>query len=209
MTKKNIKKSAANGQNKSIQSSTSPTEKLDSISRKDPEIATSALRAAALGTNANSALRAIALGQNTNSALMAAKNASSALTAATNASSALRAAALGTNTSSALRAAALGTNANSALKAIATNYKERTYHGGEKQQSKVKIQSASDLGLEVRRVRKKMKMTQQKFADLAGVGRRFISELESGKPTLEFNRVMKVCQAAGIDISASSRENKS
>jgi len=196
MTKKNIKKGTANGKNKSIQSSTSKTEKLDSISTKDPEIATSALRAAALGTNANSALRAIALGQNTNSALMAAKTASSALTAATNASSALR-------------AAALGTNANSALKAIATNYKERTYYGGEKQQSKVKIQSASDLGLEVRRVRKKMEMTQQKFADLAGVGRRFISELESGKPTLEFNRVMKVCQAAGIDILASSRESKS
>ena len=137
---------------------------------------------------ATAALRAIALG--------------------TNASSALMAAALGTNASSALRAAALGTNASSALRAVALNYKERPHYGGEKSQSSVNIRSALDLGLEVRRVRKKMGMTQQRFADLAGVGRRFISELESGKPTLEFNRVMKVCQAAGIDVLASSRESK-
>jgi len=47
-----------------------------------------------------------------------------------------------------------------------------------------------------------MKLSQQDFADLAGVGRRFVSELESGKPTLEIERVLRVCKAAGIDLTA-------
>ncbi len=57
----------------------------------------------------------------------------------------------------------------------------------------------------VRTTRTRLKINQQEFADLAGVGRRFISELEAGKPTLEFDRVLRVCAAAGIDVSAAPR----
>lgn len=57
----------------------------------------------------------------------------------------------------------------------------------------------------VRTARTGMNLNQQSFADLAGVGRRFVSELEAGKPTLEFDRVLKVCAAAGIDLSATAR----
>jgi transcriptional regulator with XRE-family HTH domain len=42
--------------------------------------------------------------------------------------------------------------------------------------------------------------TQQKFADLVGVGRRFLSELEAGKPTLEVGKVLQVASAAGVSI---------
>jgi len=62
------------------------------------------------------------------------------------------------------------------------------------------IGSVADIGKRVRERRKAMKMTQQRFADLAGVGRRFLIELEHGKPTLEINRVLVVCQAAGIKL---------
>ena len=58
----------------------------------------------------------------------------------------------------------------------------------------------ADLGQAIRAVRKKRGLTQQNFADLAGVGRRFLSELEKGKPTLEIGRVMKVASAAGIQL---------
>lgn len=68
-----------------------------------------------------------------------------------------------------------------------------------------KILSAVDLGPLVRAARRTMGLSQQAFADLAGVGRRFVSELESGKPTLEFDKVLKVCAAAGVDIAASMR----
>ena len=67
------------------------------------------------------------------------------------------------------------------------------------------IGSAKEIGLLVRVARQKMKLNQQTFADLAGVGRRFVSELEGGKPTLEFDKVLKACAAAGIDLLASIR----
>jgi y4mF family transcriptional regulator len=67
------------------------------------------------------------------------------------------------------------------------------------------IKTTSDVGSRVREARKAMHLTQQSFADLAGVGRRFVSELEAGKPTLEFGRVLKVCEAAGIDLFALPR----
>lgn len=68
-----------------------------------------------------------------------------------------------------------------------------------------KITSAKIVGELVREARRKMKLNQQEFADLAGVGRRFVSELEAGKPTLEFDKVMQTCAAAGIDVTAASR----
>lgn len=68
-----------------------------------------------------------------------------------------------------------------------------------------KIIAATDLGRVIRDKRKAMGLTQQQFADITGVGRRFISELESGKPTLEFGRVLKVCQSVGIELTAAVR----
>ncbi|KJF71463.1 MULTISPECIES: type II toxin-antitoxin system Y4mF family antitoxin [unclassified Rhizobium] len=62
-----------------------------------------------------------------------------------------------------------------------------------------------DLGRMVRRLRESRKLSQQEFADLAGVGRRFLSELENGKPTLEFEKVLQVARAAGISLFARGR----
>jgi y4mF family transcriptional regulator len=67
------------------------------------------------------------------------------------------------------------------------------------------IAAAADIGKLVRDARKTMGMNQQRFADLAGVGRRFVSELESGKASLEIGRVLAVCKAAGIDLFAQRR----
>lgn len=67
------------------------------------------------------------------------------------------------------------------------------------------IKSVEDVGVKIREIRKEMGLTQQQFADLAGVGRRFISELENGKETLEFGKILKACDAAGLDITARGR----
>lgn len=64
----------------------------------------------------------------------------------------------------------------------------------------VEITSPEDLGLLIRRAREKRNLSQQRFADLAGVGRRFVSELENGKATLELGKVLKVMRAAGVSI---------
>jgi len=67
------------------------------------------------------------------------------------------------------------------------------------------VSSVGDLGKIVQQKRKNMGLSQQQLADTTGVGRRFISELESGKPTLEFGRVLRVCQSIGIDLTAVAR----
>lgn len=67
------------------------------------------------------------------------------------------------------------------------------------------ILTSSDLGTAIKFARKAGKLNQQALADLAGVGRRFISELEGGKPSLEIDKVLNVARAAGIDILAKKR----
>ena len=67
------------------------------------------------------------------------------------------------------------------------------------------MEGAADIGKLVKRARKSMKLTQSDFAAHAGVGRRFVSELEGGKPTLEFDKVIACAIAAGIDVSAKKR----
>lgn len=67
------------------------------------------------------------------------------------------------------------------------------------------VRSSEDLGLAVASARKGRGFSQQQFADLAGVGRRFVSELENGKPTAEIGKVLQVLTALGIDIQLKVR----
>jgi y4mF family transcriptional regulator len=71
--------------------------------------------------------------------------------------------------------------------------------------SSMVIRSAQDMGRLIREAREQRKLSQQAFADLVGVGRRFISELENGKTTLEFDKVLQVASASGIDVLARRR----
>jgi y4mF family transcriptional regulator len=69
----------------------------------------------------------------------------------------------------------------------------------------VGVRSVADLGRLVRQRRKLTRVSQQEFADFAGVGRRFLSELENGKDTLEIGKVLIVVAVAGIDLLARPR----
>jgi y4mF family transcriptional regulator len=71
--------------------------------------------------------------------------------------------------------------------------------------AETRIATAADLGELIRQARLHQSLSQQAFADMAGVGRRFLSELENGKPTLELNKALAVCNAAGIDLLARFR----
>jgi len=48
--------------------------------------------------------------------------------------------------------------------------------------------------------RRKAGLTQQELADLVGVGKRFIVELERGKPTLRLDKVDLVLRAFGKQL---------
>ena len=69
----------------------------------------------------------------------------------------------------------------------------------------VAITTVADLGPHIRKQRKALGFSQQQLADLSGVGRRFVSELEAGKPTLEFDRVLLCCRALGLDVLIKAR----
>lgn len=68
-----------------------------------------------------------------------------------------------------------------------------------------RVTAVKDIGGLVRAKRKHLKLSQQEFADLAGVGRRFVSELENGKGSLEFDKVLSVARAAGLDLTVRKR----
>ena len=53
--------------------------------------------------------------------------------------------------------------------------------------------------------KEKINMTHKEAASIAGVGVRFLSELENGKPTLEIDKVLNVARIFGIDIEANNR----
>lgn len=65
------------------------------------------------------------------------------------------------------------------------------------------IHSSDQLGRTLRSARKALGLTQPQLALAAGVGVRFIVELEAGKPTLRLENVLRVIQALGGEIQLS------
>lgn len=61
----------------------------------------------------------------------------------------------------------------------------------------IAIQTSQQLGDALRSARKQLGLTQPQLAFTAGVGVRFIVELEAGKPTLRLENVLRVIDALG------------
>lgn len=65
------------------------------------------------------------------------------------------------------------------------------------------------LGTLVRAERKSQALTQEQLAGLAGVGIRFVRELEAGKESCQLGRALLVAQTLGLVVSVSTRrENR-
>lgn len=65
------------------------------------------------------------------------------------------------------------------------------------------IRSPQQLGHALRAARKQLGLTQPQLALAAGVGVRFIVDLEAGKPTLRLEKVLRVIDALGGEIQLS------
>lgn len=59
------------------------------------------------------------------------------------------------------------------------------------------VKSVESLGKAVRKARKSLKLTQAQLAFAAGVGSRFIVDLEAGKNTLTLEPALRVVDALG------------
>jgi y4mF family transcriptional regulator len=62
------------------------------------------------------------------------------------------------------------------------------------------IQTAAELGDALRAARKQLGLTQPQLALAAGVGVRFIVDLEAGKTTLRLENVLRVIDALGGEV---------
>lgn len=61
----------------------------------------------------------------------------------------------------------------------------------------IPLQTPAQLGTALRTARKQLGLTQSQLAMAAGVGVRFIVDLESGKPTVRLETVLRVIDALG------------
>jgi HTH-type transcriptional regulator / antitoxin HipB len=68
--------------------------------------------------------------------------------------------------------------------------------------------TAVDIGTIVRLARLRQGLTQEAAAGLAGVGPRFLGELERGKESVELGKVLRVLTSLGLDLSVRSREHR-
>ncbi len=62
------------------------------------------------------------------------------------------------------------------------------------------ISDSTSLGSAVRLARRAQGLTQEELALVAGVGRRFVIELEAGKPTAQLGAALRVIRALGGGI---------
>ena len=60
--------------------------------------------------------------------------------------------------------------------------------------------TTKDIGELVKTARKNMGVTQRALATTSGTGLRFIIELEKGKPTCQFGKVLTVINTLGISM---------
>ncbi|WP_370468252.1 type II toxin-antitoxin system Y4mF family antitoxin [Parvularcula maris] len=60
--------------------------------------------------------------------------------------------------------------------------------------------SANDIGDRIRTERRRQGLRQDELAAAAGVGTRFLVELEAGKPTAQLAKTLQVLSALGIRV---------
>jgi HTH-type transcriptional regulator/antitoxin HipB len=63
------------------------------------------------------------------------------------------------------------------------------------------IRDAGDLGIQIRQRRKALSLTQRDAAGLCGVGERFLSEIERGKPSASLGKTLLVAQRLGLQLT--------
>jgi HTH-type transcriptional regulator / antitoxin HipB len=63
------------------------------------------------------------------------------------------------------------------------------------------VPSTDILARRVRERRRKLRLSQADVAEAAKVGKRFMVDLEKGKPTLEFGKVIAVLKSLGMSLA--------
>ncbi|MBL0375549.1 helix-turn-helix transcriptional regulator [Rhizobium sp. KVB221] len=67
------------------------------------------------------------------------------------------------------------------------------------------LTDSKSLGALIRHERRSQGLTQEQLAGLAGVGVRFVRELEAGKESCQLGRALLVAQTLGLVVSVGTR----
>ena len=70
------------------------------------------------------------------------------------------------------------------------------------------MKTCKQLGLSIRNERKRLGVTQADLAMTAGVGLRFLSELENGKESVHLGKMLHVTEALGLSFQLHSLGNE-
>lgn len=65
----------------------------------------------------------------------------------------------------------------------------------------MQVRTAKDIGTFIRDQRKRQKLDQATLASLIGVNRRWVTEVERGKPRAEIDLVLKALEALGLNLT--------
>lgn len=63
-----------------------------------------------------------------------------------------------------------------------------------------KIANPEELGRYLLKERRNLKLTQKEISEFTDVGRKFVLELEKGKPTAQIGKVFEVINALGLEL---------
>jgi HTH-type transcriptional regulator/antitoxin HipB len=62
------------------------------------------------------------------------------------------------------------------------------------------LTTMEDIGKIIRDTRKEQGLTQEELAGISGTGRRFISDLENGKNSIQTGKLLLVIKALGLNL---------
>lgn len=62
-----------------------------------------------------------------------------------------------------------------------------------------------EIGIEIRRRRKRLRLTQADVAELVGINRRLVSEVERGASSVTLRNLIAICDAVGLDLVSRPR----
>lgn len=72
----------------------------------------------------------------------------------------------------------------------------------------IPVKDPKEVGALVRQARKQANLKQAEAAAMCGVGTRFLSDIENGKPTLHLGKTLQVIKAFGLVVLIKKKELK-
>ncbi|MFT4100213.1 MAG: transcriptional regulator [Burkholderiaceae bacterium] len=80
---------------------------------------------------------------------------------------------------------------------------------GHSSDSETLIRSSAELGAVIRDQRKRLTLTQLDLAGLGNTGNRFVVDLESGKPTVQLQKVLDLMGLLGLELVVRTKASRS